>query len=100
MTADELIQLAEVLEIPEPFKTKSRYQFSPVEALCLLCAQFQTATDQFDLAMKYDHCQSSISEVVNELMIYLDDTWGHLLDFDVNFLLNPENLACYAEAIH
>jgi hypothetical protein len=100
MTANELICLANVLEIPEPFQTASRYQFSAVEALCLLCAQFWTAADQFDLTMKYDRCQSLVSEVVNELAIFLDNSWNHLLDFDFNFLLSPENLACYTAAIH
>jgi hypothetical protein len=50
--------------------------------------------------MKYNRCQSAISEVINELVLYLDETWKHLLDFDMDYLLNPEHLAAYAQAIH
>jgi nuclease HARBI1 len=38
--------------------------------------------------------------MVNELVLHLDETWKHLLDFDVGFLLSPERLAAYAQAIY
>jgi hypothetical protein len=95
-TADELILLVEVLEIPDPFKMESRSKFCALEALCLLYARLKTAADEHDLAMKYDHSQSAISEVVNELIGFLDGHWKHLLDFDYHHLLSPENLAHYA----
>jgi hypothetical protein len=97
---EELIQLVEVLEISPVFRTASHSIFEAIEALCLLCARFRTPADQFDLAMKYDHCQSAISEVINELVLYIDETWKHLLGFDMDYLLNPEHLAAYATAIH
>jgi nuclease HARBI1 len=99
-TVGELIELVDVLEIPPIFHTASHSKFDAIEALCLLCVRFKTPADQFDLTTKYDRCQSAISEVVNELVLYLDKTWKHLLDFDVDFLLSPEQLAAYAQAIH
>jgi hypothetical protein len=78
---------------------ESRSKFCALEALCLLYARLKTAADEHDLAMKYDHSQSAISEVVNELIGFLDGHWKHLLDFDYHHLLSPENLAHYAQAI-
>jgi hypothetical protein len=50
--------------------------------------------------MQYDRPQSAISEIVNELCKYLDDRWSHLLDFDRDGILSPEQLERYADAIH
>lgn len=99
-TADELVKMANILEIPDTFITKSRYQFLAVEALALLCARFSSAGDIYDLSVRHDRSQSSISEVINELSIYLDETWKHLLDFDEHHLLSPANLKRYAGAIY
>ncbi|KAJ7619953.1 hypothetical protein DFH06DRAFT_922387, partial [Mycena polygramma] len=98
--ADELAHLAAVLDIPEIFRTRSRYAFPRVEALALLVARFKSAGDEFDLMMKYDRTQSAISELVNELTEFLDDRWHHLLDFDSDGILAPARLREYASAIH
>lgn len=66
----------------------------------MLCARFKCPADQLDLTAKYDRSQSAISEIINELVLYLDETWKHLLDFDTDHLLSPERLAAYARAIH
>ncbi|TFY73874.1 hypothetical protein EWM64_g10139 [Hericium alpestre] len=100
MTADEIIQVAEALDIPEEFKVEGRYNFSHIEALCLLLARFRTAADQYNLTMLYDRSQSSISRCINELVAYIDTRWGHLLDFDHDFLLHPTKLAIYSVAIN
>jgi hypothetical protein len=55
----------------------------------------------YELAMQYDRAQSSISEVVNELVGFLDDEWSFMLDVDDrNHVLHPAKLAEYAQAIH
>ncbi|KAF8215445.1 hypothetical protein K438DRAFT_1544831, partial [Mycena galopus ATCC 62051] len=100
LKADEIADLADVLDIPSPFRTTSRYAFSRFEALALLLARFRSAGDIQDLSMMYDRCHSSISELVNELSEYLDERWGHLLDFDSNGLLSPASMQEYADAIH
>ena len=92
--------LVEVLEIPGSFTTRSRSSFRALEALCLLCARFKTAADEYELTMKYDRSQSAISEVVNELVEFLDENWKHLLNFDHHHLLSPQNLSRYAQAIY
>jgi nuclease HARBI1 len=50
--------------------------------------------------MTYNRSQSSLSEIINELCIYLDNHWSHLLDFDHHHLLSPANLARYSAAIY
>jgi hypothetical protein len=99
MTANKLITLTTVLGIPDPFWTLLGYRFSALEAFCLLCARFRSSSDQYDLAMRYDRSQSSISQVVNGLAIWIDEEWQHLLDFDYEHLLSRENLARYAKAL-
>ncbi|KAJ7312700.1 hypothetical protein DFH08DRAFT_640274, partial [Mycena albidolilacea] len=100
MTADELLDLAAALEIPQPFRTEHRYSFDAVEALALLCARFRSAGEMYMLAMLYDRSQASISECINELVEFLDEQWEHLLGCDSEHLLHPDNLKEYAEAIH
>ena len=89
MTAHKLIEMVDALEIPPKLVTKSRYAFSGLEAFCLLCARFRSASNMYSLSMLYDHTQSSISEVVNDLVLYLDEAWEHLLDCDQDHLLCP-----------
>ena len=100
MTASEIFEMVEALEIPQKFVTENHYAFSGVEAFCLLCARFRSAGDMYSLAMLYDRSQSSISECVNELVEMLDEEWEHLLGCDEEYLLHPSELARYADAIH
>ncbi|KAF7343289.1 DDE Tnp4 domain-containing protein [Mycena venus] len=100
MTADELSDLSTALGIPDPFKTRSGHVFSALEALCILCARFRSAGEMYTLAMLYDRAQSAISEIVNELVEFLDNEWEHLLGCDSEHLLHPSRLKVYAAAIH
>jgi hypothetical protein len=42
----------------------------------------------------------AISEGVNELVLYLDDGWSHLLGYDKDGVMSPPQSASYAEAFH
>ncbi|KAJ7128062.1 hypothetical protein C8R46DRAFT_814339, partial [Mycena filopes] len=97
--AEELVHLAVVLDIPEIFRTTKRYAFPRVEALALFLARFKSPADLADLTRRYDRCESSISELVNELAEFLDERWSHLLDFDAQHILSPARLQEYAAAI-
>ena len=99
MTAREPIKMVEGLEIPNQFVSTSWYTFTGLEAFCLLCAHFCSAVEMYSLSMLYDHSQSSISECLNELVEYIDNTWEHLLGCDEEHL-QPSELAWYANAIH
>ncbi|KAJ7662390.1 hypothetical protein B0H17DRAFT_1144335 [Mycena rosella] len=100
LTADKLIRLSKALNIPERVKTTSGHVFSAIEALALLCTRFRSAGNIYELVLKYDPAQSTISEIINYLSCDLDDRWSHLLDFDYQGILSHENLVTYAEAIH
>lgn len=88
------------LELPEFIRTNNGYIFDSVEALGLTLARFRSAGDEFHLVQQFDRSQSAISEIVNWVVQFVDDRWSHLLDFDKDSLLSPENLEKYAAAIH
>lgn len=90
----------DVLELPENITTASRSRFTGFEAFALTCARFRSPGDQYTLSMLYNRHQSAISEIVNWVVIFLDEKWRHLLDFDHEGLLAPANLAQYANAIY
>lgn len=99
MTADDLLYLVDVLQLPDLIYTRGGYCFSSVEAFALTCARLASPGDEFSLCARYNRSQSSISEIFNKVVITLDERWGHLLDFDSNHLLSPENLQRYSEAV-
>jgi hypothetical protein len=100
VTAMELVEMAEALEMPDTIITKTRYSFDHIEALALTLARLSTPGEQYQLAMMYNRSQSSISEIVNWTVVYVDEQWSHLLDFDHTHLLSPHQLETYAKAIH
>lgn len=99
-TANELITVAEALEIPEKFVTRSGYAFARVEAFALLCARLRSSADQHILVIQFNRSQAAISSIVNELAMFLDEKWKHLLDFDTSTLLARPALEEYADAVH
>ncbi|KAI0709834.1 hypothetical protein C8Q76DRAFT_599557, partial [Earliella scabrosa] len=98
-SADELVQLATVLQLPPVFVTNNRYHVTALEALALTCAQLARPGDLFDLVQDYDWSESALSEIINYTLCAIDDTWAHLLDFDHNHLLAPQKLSTYAAAV-
>lgn len=97
---DNIFALVEVLEIPDPFRTSNKCVFRYVEALCLLCARFRVGADIGDLVMKYNRSSCAISGMINDLVVFLDDRWHHLLEFDIAYTLHPAQLHSYAQAVY
>jgi nuclease HARBI1 len=62
MSAMELFDMVRALDIPEKLVTPSRYAFSGIEGLALLCARFRSAGEMYTLSMLYDRSQSSMSD--------------------------------------
>ena len=97
---DELIELATALRLPPIFTTPtSGYAVPRLEALALTCARLARSGDIYDLVREYDRSAAAISEIVNYTVRLIDTDWAHLLDFDHNCLLAPEQLSRYASAI-
>ena len=89
-----------VLHIPDPLITQSGSSFTAVEALGLLLLRMRSNRNLYDLVQHYDRSLTAISEVVNELLSFLDARWSHLLDFDINGILHPDHLRSYADTIY
>ena len=53
MTARELIEMVDALEIPPKLITNSQYTFTGLEAFCLLCSRFHSVGDMYSLSMLY-----------------------------------------------
>ncbi|KAF8577818.1 hypothetical protein K439DRAFT_1363789, partial [Ramaria rubella] len=100
MTVKQLIELASVLMLPWFITTANKSTFTGIKALALLLAWCRTAGDQFNLSVRYMRSQSAISGVMNWTVLYLDETWTHLLKWDHEGLLTPERLSHYADAIY
>ncbi|GLB35540.1 putative DDE superfamily endonuclease [Lyophyllum shimeji] len=97
---DEILALLEALHMPEPIIVRGGSRFSALEALCLTLARFRSSGDLYELSAKYGRAESAISEVVNWTVSWVDERWGHLLNFDHEHLLSANNLQRYADAIH
>lgn len=100
MTSQELLRLAETLDLPDEIITRGNYRFDRVEAFALTCARLASAGDELDLSTRYNRSQSSISEIFNEVVTFLDERWEHLLCFDSDHLLSPVNLKHYSDAVY
>ncbi|KAG1849650.1 hypothetical protein DFJ58DRAFT_611020, partial [Suillus subalutaceus] len=100
MTASELLELAQALRLPDEIRTDMGHKFTAIEALCLTCARLRSAGDLYELVSKFDRSAAGISEIVNWVIIFIDEKWGHLLDFDQEHLLSRPNLEKYARAVH
>ncbi|KAJ3752078.1 hypothetical protein EV360DRAFT_26278, partial [Lentinula raphanica] len=98
-TASEIIELADILDLPELIRTRSRYTYTSVEALGLLLLRFRHGTDEFELSTRYNRSQSAISEILTWMVRFLDERWKHLLDCDQEGILHPDKLVTYANAI-
>jgi hypothetical protein len=51
--------------------------------------------------MLYDRTQAAVSEVVNELAVWIHRHWDFLLgELEDNLLLTPDKLKSYAQVVH
>ncbi|KAF8572810.1 hypothetical protein K439DRAFT_1308123, partial [Ramaria rubella] len=73
------------------FITSKRVHIFRCQSTCtaLLCAQCCTAGDQFNLSGRYMRSQSAISGVMKWMVLYLDETWTHILKGEHEGLLTP-----------
>ncbi|KAF8581384.1 hypothetical protein K439DRAFT_1239638, partial [Ramaria rubella] len=99
-TSQELQDIADVLELPNPLITKRGYRVSALESFPLGCAHLRSPDTQWALVSKYDCPQSEVLEIINETTCFINNHWGHLLDWDGSRLLHPNHLCEYADALH
>lgn len=99
-SVDEILELSQAMEIPDPFKTREGYLFSSIEALYILLYRFCMDADIHDITSHFDRSSCAVSMVVNDLLLFLDGTWSHLLRFDSDRLLSHQKICAYAAVIH
>ncbi|OSC98558.1 hypothetical protein PYCCODRAFT_1447436 [Trametes coccinea BRFM310] len=99
-TQEKLLELPELLELPQEIVTPSGYCFTRTEAFALTCACLRTPADLDDLASRYNRASSAILEAINWVVSFLDVTWSYLLDFNHTGLLPASNLNRYTKAIY
>ena len=99
-TFKEILLLAGILHIPDPFITGSGSSFTAVEALGLLLLRMRSNRNLYDFVQNYDRSLTAISEIVNELLSFLEARWSHLLGFDTSGILHPNHLRLYADAVY
>ncbi|KAF9003798.1 hypothetical protein BDZ89DRAFT_1145922 [Hymenopellis radicata] len=98
MVYQEIHEMVDSLGIPD-FRTRNNYVCDSLEAFCLLCARFRSSGNLYDLTIQYNRSISALSEIINDIVEFLDDDWEHLLAYDNEHLLHPSRLLEYADAI-
>ena len=99
-TSEEILHLVRILHVPDPFITQNGSSFTAVEALSLLLLRMRSNRNLYDLVQNFDRSLAAISEVVNELLSFLEARWSHLLGLDTDGILHPNRLQSYADAIY
>ncbi|KZV71349.1 hypothetical protein PENSPDRAFT_577890 [Peniophora sp. CONT] len=97
-TFPELQRIVAALRIPDPWYTRYRHRFTAIEAFCLLVYRFRSGHDLLDLTTRFNRSASAISECINSLVMWLERDWRHLLEFDPDGVMHPDNLRSYARA--
>jgi predicted site-specific integrase-resolvase len=73
MKGQDLLHLADILDLPDEVFTRGNYRFDHVEAFALTCARLSSANNEHDLCTQYDRSQSSISKIFNEVVVFLNE---------------------------
>jgi hypothetical protein len=98
--ANELIDLAVVLQLPDPLITSTSFCSDPIESIGLLCACLRSPEDQWSLATMYACPQSAISEIITTTAGFINKWLGFLLRWDADGILSPNMLCHYADALY
>jgi hypothetical protein len=99
--AKEIARIVQALQIPSVFRTWGGSAYTAIEAFSMLCARFASTLDLFELSTQYEHGETRISKVVNDLCQWLHNRWGSwLLDFDHHGAMSSDTLSACADAIH
>ncbi|KAF8572976.1 hypothetical protein K439DRAFT_1376884, partial [Ramaria rubella] len=98
-TSQELQQITDILELANPLITKHGYCTSMRESFALLCAHLRSPNTQWALMCKYNQPQLAVLEIINETVSFINNHWGHLLDWDSQ-LCQSRDICCCISALH
>lgn len=96
---DQLIELCDLLDLPEKFITTNRTTMPRLEGLCLLIYHLSHPCRFKDLKLLFPRSEGALSELFNCILEYVYESWKHLLLFD-HVRLTPQVLEEFTVAIH
>ena len=88
------------LDIPEVNQAANGTKWTGLEGICLLLRRLNYPNRLDDLVPEFGRHISDIGIIFNEMVYFIDQRWGHLLQtFEQNWL-HEDNLRIYANSIY
>ncbi|KAF0698103.1 hypothetical protein As57867_003465, partial [Aphanomyces stellatus] len=95
----QIPELTQLLEVPDPFKTKARYRATAVEAVCIMLNRLAWPHRLGSMVQTFGRSREALSSIANETMLHVHSRFGHLLEWD-DARINREWMQQCADAIH
>jgi hypothetical protein len=95
-----LIFLQQVLQIPDIIKCLQRTTCSGLEGLCILLNHLVYPCRYFDMIQRFGRSVPELCMISNLVTDLIYDNHGHRVIQCNPYILSPENLQIYTEAIH
>jgi hypothetical protein len=80
------LELAVLLELPQPFRTVNRLNLPAEDALAIALRRLAYPTRMGDLELFFGRSKSSLSRIFNAVIYHIYDRFNHLLRWDRNRL--------------
>jgi hypothetical protein len=80
-TAEEIEILAGALGLPDEIRTEHGYITNGVEALAIVCHRLSYPRRLEDQIATFYRSRSAISSIFRDTLMFIDNTWGWLMDF-------------------
>ena len=99
---NDILRLKNALQIPNEIicYNYNDIKADGIEALCILLRRLCYPTRFADLIPRFGRPVPQLCMIFNQLLDFLNDTWGHLLDTLNQPWLSPHNLRSFADAVH
>ena len=96
----DLIFLQQVLQIPDKIKCPQRTTCSGLEGLCILLNRLAYPCRYSDMIQRFGRSVPELCMISNLVTDLIYDNLGHRVIQWNPYVLSPENLQIYAEAVH
>ncbi|ETW01633.1 hypothetical protein H310_06264 [Aphanomyces invadans] len=94
-----IVELVHLLEIPDPFTTKTRYTASAIEAVCIMLNRLAWPHRLGTMVQTFGRSREALSSIANSVVQHVYDKFGHLLQWDYD-RLNADWMKSCGDAIH
>ena len=97
---NDVIHLAEILQIPNEIHCTNRTKCDRIEALCIMLKRFSYPCRYGDMIPRFGRSVPELSQISNHMLNFVYNNYSNkLTDLNQNWL-TPNNLQDYAFAIH